>query len=130
MCFCNKNRGEVTRGSAWALVTGAALGIGREYAVRLAELGYNLYMVDILEDVKREAEIIAHAHSIASAASNTNDFNDTLAHIPAVGNNHIFHSYASLSLNILSSLNWLKNFLNENPSPFFFGSLAFSCAGC
>lgn len=35
-------RGEVIRGSAWALVTGAGSGIGRCYALRLARLGYKL----------------------------------------------------------------------------------------
>ncbi len=35
-------RGEVEKGSAWALVTGAGSGIGRCYALRLAALGYKL----------------------------------------------------------------------------------------
>lgn len=35
-------RGEVKKGSAWALVTGAGSGIGRCYALRLAALGYRL----------------------------------------------------------------------------------------
>lgn len=64
MCFKRKNRGEVVRGSAWALVTGSTLGIGRQYAERLAELGYNLVMVDILEEVATEAQIIAEKHKV------------------------------------------------------------------
>lgn len=46
------------------MVTGAAIGIGRQYAERLAELGYNLLLVDVREEVEREAEIIEHAHRI------------------------------------------------------------------
>ena len=63
MCF-KRNRGEVPRGSAWALVTGAALGIGRQYAERLAELGYNIVMVDILEAVATEAVAVADKHKV------------------------------------------------------------------
>ena len=67
MCF-RRNLGCVERGSAWALVTGSALGIGRQYAEQLAAKGYNLYLVDILDDIVREAEIIEHAHRVKCVA--------------------------------------------------------------
>ena len=67
MC-CGKRRGAVERGSAWALVTGAALGIGRQYAEQLAMLGYNLVMVDILDSVIHEAEDIEHQHRVRCVA--------------------------------------------------------------
>lgn len=64
MCWNKRNRGEVPRGSAWAMVTGAALGIGRQYAERLALLGYHVVMVDVLEQVAKEAEAIAELHHV------------------------------------------------------------------
>lgn len=68
MCFRKGKRGEVERGSAWAMVTGSALGIGRQYAERLALLGYNLVMVDIRPDVEAEATIIAETHNVQCVA--------------------------------------------------------------
>lgn len=54
----------MARGSAWALVTGSALGIGRQYAEQLAILGYNILMVDILPEVESEARVIAESHKV------------------------------------------------------------------
>ena len=64
MCFCKRMRGEVARGSAWAMVTGSAVGIGRQYAEQLAERGYNILMVDIRPEVATEAKIIADLHKV------------------------------------------------------------------
>lgn len=53
-------RGEVAKGTAWAVVTGAGSGIGRCYALRLAGLGYRLLLVgnrmEPLAAVAREIE--------------------------------------------------------------------------
>lgn len=63
MCF-NRNRGVVGRGTAWALVTGAAKGIGRQYAERLAMMGYNIYMIDIDPAITTEALVISEQHKV------------------------------------------------------------------
>lgn len=92
MCF-RRNLGNVERGSAWALVTGSALGIGRQYAEQLAERGYNVYMVDILDDVVREAEIIEHTHRVKCVAKvmdlATVDAAEKL-HAETVAENYVF----------------------------------------
>lgn len=50
------------------MVTGSAMGIGRQYAELLAEKGYNLYLVDEREEIVREAEILEHAHRVKCVA--------------------------------------------------------------
>jgi short-subunit dehydrogenase len=55
-------RGEVVKGSKTALVTGASKGIGRCYALRLADLGYNVVMV-----ASTEEELTATADEVAKA---------------------------------------------------------------
>lgn len=63
-----RDMGRVPQGSAWAMVTGAALGIGREYAWQLAKLGYNVVMVDILDSVATEAATISKSCGVACVA--------------------------------------------------------------
>lgn len=46
-------RGQIERGSAWALITGAGSGIGRCYAGRMAALGYNLVVAGDQEEPLR-----------------------------------------------------------------------------
>lgn len=47
-------KGEVSKGSKRALVTGASTGIGRQYAEQLASLGYNLIIVARTESLLEE----------------------------------------------------------------------------
>ncbi len=54
---------------AWALVTGAASGMGRIYSRRLAEMGYNLVMVDINKDGLEETDGIVREAVDASYRS-------------------------------------------------------------
>ena len=57
-------RGEVVAGSKTALVTGASKGIGRCYAIQLAELGYNVVMVSLAEaSLEKTAQEVAEVNS-------------------------------------------------------------------
>lgn len=58
-------RGEVTKGSAWALVTGAGSGIGRCFALRLARLGYRLVLVG--NDLRKLECVRAELRALDSA---------------------------------------------------------------
>ena len=53
---------------AWALITGAASGMGRVYARRLAGMGYDLILVDINAAGLEETETIVKADIAASEA--------------------------------------------------------------
>lgn len=55
-------RGQVIAGSKTALVTGASKGIGREFALQLAALGYNILMV-----ASGEQELVATAKEVTAA---------------------------------------------------------------
>ena len=55
--------GEVKAGEKTALVTGASKGIGRCYALQLAELGYNVVMVSLTEsDLEQTAKEVAQVN--------------------------------------------------------------------
>ena len=57
-------RGEVVAGSKTALVTGASKGIGRCYALQLAELGYNIVMVSLAEaSLEKTAQEVTEVNS-------------------------------------------------------------------
>ena len=43
---------------SWALITGAASGMGRIYAIRLACMGYNIVLVDINSAGLEETESV------------------------------------------------------------------------
>lgn len=58
-------RGEVAKGSAWALVTGAGSGIGRCFALRLAQLGYRLVLVG--NDLRKLESVQAELRALDDA---------------------------------------------------------------
>ena len=60
---------------AWALITGAASGMGRVYAMRLASMGYNLVLVDINAAGLQETESIVRKDVQELDAQSKSDFN-------------------------------------------------------
>ncbi|KAF2859638.1 estradiol 17-beta-dehydrogenase-like protein 12-b [Piedraia hortae CBS 480.64] len=67
---------------SWALVTGASDGIGKEYALQLAKLGYNILLVSrtqskldaIVSDLKKGSSIDAKAFAMDFAANQDEDY--------------------------------------------------------
>ena len=67
-------RGEVQKGSATALVTGASSGIGRAFAERLAALGYNIVAVsDNAEHLAAVATELQAAHADVKVTAHAAD---------------------------------------------------------
>lgn len=73
----------------WALVTGAAQGMGAVYGERLASLGLSVVLVDIQEDrLERQAERIREASpgvAVRTVVCDLNDPADVQATVDAVG---------------------------------------------
>ena len=46
---------------SWAVITGSAMGIGKQYGINLAKMGFNIVMID-----KDEKEMEKTKHDIAS----------------------------------------------------------------
>ena len=46
---------------AWAVITGSSMGIGKQYGISLAKMGFNIVMID-----KDEKEMEKSKHDVAS----------------------------------------------------------------
>lgn len=70
MEFCMKKHGDY---SSYALITGAASGMGRMYALRLASMGYNLLLVDINVEGLEQTASMARAEVESSGGAEVSE---------------------------------------------------------